>query len=429
MTSRRLGALAVAITSLAVAAPAGAASDPLRPGQWGLTMIAADEAHPTATGAGAVVAIIDSGVRKTHEDLAGSRLVLGRDFVEDDADPQDGNGHGTHVTGIVGATKGNGKGVSSVAPGATLLAIRVLDDDGAGWEEDVAAGIDHARTRGADVINLSLGEMVPLSAIGLGGEIDAAMDRALDAGIVVVAAAGNNAFPVCEQPSSEGRLLCVGAVDRRRVRAAYSSGPNQFGEGLGVMAPGGSGAYVNDEDIWSTWNDSDSDYEKLAGTSQAAPHVAGVAALLVERGLRGQSVVQRILATAQDAGPSGPDPAYGAGIVDARRAVSSSSTGTGSSGASVTAQRRHSIGYVLRNGIPVRVRAAGNGRSTAIGTVRGKKVVAGSRTLSAGRTSTIRARPTRYGRRLLRRARRVTVRMRVTLPGARPHVRYVRLNR
>src|SRR4051794_14787276 len=106
--------LAVAVVVLAVAAPpAGAAPDPLRAQQWGLDMIQADQAHATTTGEGAVVAVVDTGVDAGHADLQG-RLVPGWDFVDGDATPQDGNEHGTHVTGIIAANANNGIGVDSV---------------------------------------------------------------------------------------------------------------------------------------------------------------------------------------------------------------------------------------------------------------------------------------------------------------------------
>src|SRR4051812_31285081 len=178
-----------------------AANDPRRGEQWNLDLIESDAAHATSTGAGAVIAVVDTGVAAGHPDLAG-QILPGHDFVQDDATPQDGNGHGSHVSGIALAATGNGVGISSVAPGAKLLPVRVLDDDGSGTSEDVAAGIDWARTHGADVINLSLGSEIPIVGASGGDEIDAAIRRALAAGLVVVAAAGNNGVPVCEQPAA-----------------------------------------------------------------------------------------------------------------------------------------------------------------------------------------------------------------------------------
>ena len=194
----------------------------------------------------------------------------------------------------------------------------MLGDDGGGATDDVARGVDYARTHGADVINLSLGSEVPLIGATGGDAFDAAVHRAIAAGIVVVAAAGNNGVPVCEQPAAGDGLLCVGAVDKRKQRSFFSS----FGSGLGLVAPGGSGGSATGmpgEDVLSTFKGSA--YEALAGTSQAAPHVSGVAALLVARGVRGQAAVKRILATASDLGTPGTDAEYGAGLVNARAAV------------------------------------------------------------------------------------------------------------
>ena len=318
-------------------------------------MVQADQAHSTATGAGAVVAVVDSGVMAGHPDLQG-RLRAGYDFVENDATPQDENGHGTHVSGIVAANTDNDIGVASVAPGATILPVRVLDADGGGDSTTVAKGIDWAVDQGAQVINLSLGPDVPLT--GSDPVFDATIDRALDRGVIVVAAAGNSGLPACDQPSGQGRLLCVGAVDKRRDRSYFSN----FGNGLGLVAPGGSGLPFQDEDVLSTYNDGG--YQEIAGTSQATPHVAGVAALLVSKGVRGQAAVDRILATADDAGPAGPDPQFGAGIVDARRAVAGL-TGGGAGGRGRSSARAcqsariQKIRTVLRRGLRVRCLAAG----------------------------------------------------------------------
>jgi subtilisin family serine protease len=415
------------LVALVAAAPAGAA-DPRRGEQWNLDMIEADAAHAVSTGAGATVAVVDSGVQADHPDLKG-RIGPGYDFVDHDTTPQDGDGHGTHVTGIVGAASGNGVGIESVAPGATLMPVRVLGNDGSGNIDDVARGVDWARTHGADVINLSLGSDVPLVGAMGGDTFDAAIRRALAAGIVVVAAAGNNSVPVCEQPAASDGLLCVGAVDKRRQRSFFSS----FGEGLGLVAPGGSGTSAGGadvgEDILSTYPPST--YQELAGTSQAAPHVSGVAALLVARGVRGQAAVKRLLATATDLGAPGNDAEYGAGLVDARAAVTglggSGGAGGGGSGSPaggralrpfVHVKRRQAARTVLRRGIRARVRAAKSGRVRVRAVAHGRLVARGSRRVRARRAATVVARLTRYGRRLAR-GRSFRVRVRVRLPGER----------
>jgi subtilisin family serine protease len=419
-----------ALLALLAAAPATAA-DPRRGEQWNLDLIEADAAHAVSTGAGAVVAVVDSGVQGDHPDLAG-RIGAGYDVVQRDGTPQDGDGHGTHVSGIVAAVSGNGIGVESVAPGATIMPIRVLGDDGGGSTDDVAAGVDYARTHGADVINLSLGSEVPLiGAIG-GDAFDEAVRRAIAAGIVVVAAAGNNGVPVCEQPSADG-LLCVGAVDKRRQRSFFSS----FGSGLGVVAPGGSGgssAGMAGEDILSTYRGSA--YQELAGTSQAAPHVSGVAALLVARGVRGAAAVKRIRATATDLGSPGEDAEYGAGLVNARAAVAG--LGGGGTGATpggthrtlkpfVRVKRKQRARGVLRRGIRLRVRAVKAGRARVRVKSGGHLIARGSRRLRAERAATLVARLTKRGRRLAR-TRAFKARVRVRLPGERrDRVRTIRV--
>ena len=412
-------------------AAALAANDPRRGEQWNLDLVESDAAHATATGAGAVIAVVDSGVQADHPDLAG-QVLPGRDFVQNDGTPQDGNGHGTHVSGIALAVEGNGVGVSSVAPGAKLLPVRVLDDGGGGTSEGVAAGIDWARTNGADVINLSLGSEVPIIGAMGGDEIDAAIRRALAAGIVVVAAAGNNGVPVCEQPAAGEGLLCVGAVDKRKQRSVFSS----FGNGLGVVAPGGS-LLGGAEDVLSTVPPST--YDVYAGTSQAAPHVAGVAALLVGKGLRGQAAVKRILDTATDLGPAGDDPEYGNGLVNARAAVAglgsgSGGTGGGPSGGSgggtvlrpfVRVRRRQAA---LRRGVRVRLRAAAAGRARVRVRSHGRTIARRVRTVPAGRARTVVARLNRRGRRMARRPGALRARVLVRLPGeSRDRVRRIRI--
>jgi subtilisin family serine protease len=437
----------IAALAVALAAPArGATNDPLRSKQWGMTMIHADEAHATATGAGATVAVIDTGAYFDHPDLQG-RLIAGHDFIDKDETPQDGEGHGTHVAGIVAANTNNGIGVEGVAPGAKVLVVRVLDNSGAGNTDDVAAGIDWAVDHGADVINLSLGPDVPL--VGGSSAFDTAIDRALDRGLVVVAASGNSGLPSCDQPSGSGRLLCVNAVDRNGSKAFYSN----FGDSLGISAPGGSAIGSETDDILSTYASSRPDlgfYNYVAGTSQATPHVAGVAALLVSLGVRGQAAVQRILATARDAGLPGPDAIYGAGIVDAQAAVAglgkggggagggsggggSGGGGSGGSAVKISLSRVQKIRTVLRRGIVVRCTAAGTGRCR-VRALRGKRTLAsGSHAVTAGRAATVYARLNSYGRSVLladlrrRHPLRLRLTLRIALPGAKTQTRTVTL--
>lgn len=419
-------ALATAVLILvAVTATAVAAADPRRGEQWGLDMVQADKAHARATGAGAVVAVVDSGVKADHPDLAG-RVLPGRDFVDEDDQPQDDNGHGTHVAGIVAAVKDNGTGVSSVAPAARILPVRVLGADGSGSAEDVKEGIDYAIAQRADVINLSLGEDVPLRALlGVRDEIDESIEAALDKGIVVAAAAGNSAFPVCSTPGGRGRMLCVGAVDRNGTKALYSN----YGDGLAISAPGGGDLPVSGEGIVSTWNDGD--YAELAGTSQATPHVSGAAALLVSLGVRGQAASDLLRKTATDAGEPGPDPDYGAGIVNAGAAVAAVPAGARPIGAggSFTTARTHRIATVLRRGLRARCTAGASGRCSVRVTRRGRTLARGSRAVTAGRTVTVYARATSHGRRTLGRARRLTAKVTARLPGAGPQTRRVVLRR
>jgi subtilisin family serine protease len=247
----------------------------------------------------------------------------------------------------------------------------------------VAAGIDWATDHGANVINLSLSGTIPVGALGQESDIDAAIGRALAQGVVVVAAAGNDSLPLCQNNPFGGRVLCVGAVDRRGARSFYSS----FGAGVNIVAPGGSGLPGSDEDIVSTYDDGS--YHYLAGTSQAAPHVSGVAALLASLGLHGQAAVQRILATAN-----------ATGVVNAEAAVSGLTRP-----ATVTFRSRQRLRTVLRHGIQISC----GGTCTLAATAKGKTIVRRSRLTRAG---------TRLLRSALRRHRTLHATVTITLGSA-----------
>jgi subtilisin family serine protease len=411
--------LVAVLVCLAAASAAFGAADPRRSQQWGLDIIHADAAHATSTGAGAVVAVVDTGVLASHEDLAG-RLLPGHDFVQNDDTPQDENGHGTHVTGIVAADEGNGKGIEGVAPGAQVMPIRVLDKKGNGTTENVAKGIDYAVAHHADVINLSLGGDAVSSLLGGDDVFTKAVQNALDHGVVVIAAAGNDTAPFCEQPAVTGPLLCVGAIDRRETRTFYSSSGD-------LVAPGGSATLSGpDEDILSTFKNGN--YESLAGTSQATPHVSGVAALLVSLGLHGKAVTNRILATARDAGLPGPDDVYGAGILDAKAAVAGVGSGGGAGGggaggggsakAGITYAHTQRIATVRKHGVKVRCRATAVGRCRVTVTAGGTTIASGTRKVKAGKGATVAAKLTKAGRKLLRKRRKLGARISASVPGA-----------
>jgi subtilisin family serine protease len=354
---KRIAAVFVALVALSIVVPAqapaapcttttyqydsggvpgtGAANDPLFSRQWALDQVNAPEAWARgARGAGAIVAVVDTGVDLQHPDLQ-SKLVAGRDFVADGEDcpagPQDENGHGTHVAGIAAAVTNNGIGVAGVAPDAQIMPVRVLDAEGSGSNEDVAAGITWAADNGADVINLSLGELPVVGQLPpLNEDIEAAVTHAWDRGSLVVAAAGNESFPLCSYPSFADHAVCVAATDSRGLPSYYSNFPLNKTM-LGFRAPGGVGSVFceDDEDIWSTvWPGSGfecqgtgtiSGYETLAGTSMASPQVAGVAAILSGQGLTNEQIVERLKQTSSNHGSY--DPVMGYGIVDADAAT------------------------------------------------------------------------------------------------------------
>jgi subtilisin family serine protease len=343
-----------ALTAAALAAPTG---DEYFAKQWGLQQVKAPAAWATTRGAGAVVAIVDSGVDRSHPELSG-KLVGGATFFECDksarggscgnGDWLDGNKetaseHGTHVAGIAAAQGDNGIGIAGVAPDASILPVKVLDAEGGSFA-DIAAGIRYAADNGADVINLSLGALPGVQALtftGVIGDVQKAITEARGKGVVVVAAAGNDfQVPLCGTPAFDRGALCVTATDKREAPAAYSNmGINQ--QLQSVAAPGGSLLPVCGEDVLSTVPAGTSrsaqacgytdDYDEYAGTSMAAPHVAGVATLLAAQGLSGNDIMTKLLTTSRQpvSGLRGVfTPSYGFGIVDAVAALGGSTATT-----------------------------------------------------------------------------------------------------
>jgi type VII secretion-associated serine protease mycosin len=269
-----------------------------------LAPLRVDRAWDVSKGSGVTVAVVDTGVDLNHPDLAG-RLVAGRDIANNDATPQDDVGHGTMVAGIIAADRNNHRGGAGIAPLASIMPIKVLGGDGSGDDTDIAAGIDWARTHGADVINMSLGG--PSTDVVL----EQAVADAIAAGIVVVAAAGNDGAETVGYPASYPGVIAVSATTHTGALVAFSS----YGERVDVAAPG--------LDITSTALGSSEAYDVESGTSFSSPIVAGIAALVRAHnpGFTGAQTRARLLDTARDVGPPGLDRAFGHGMVDALAAV------------------------------------------------------------------------------------------------------------
>ena len=302
---------------------AGFPNDPLFPRQWNLDQIHAPEAWAAgATGKGAVIAIIDTGVDVRHPDLGG-RIVLPRGaecaYVLDDL------GHGTHVAGVAAASTDNSRGIAGVAPGAMVMPF--------GPYGNPADRIRIAADSGADVINMSWTSIEASPVDPLHPDLTEALDYAWEKGVVLVAAAGNNRWPNCEHPASHPKVLCVASTDSTGRPSHLSNLPNKV-EGVTLRAPGGVGVGGCDatDDIWSTLPPSSTygscgafpGYEPLGGTSMAAPHVAGVAAMLSGLGFSRDRIVECIVSTAFNPVTGGrgmQDPVYGYGILDAASAV------------------------------------------------------------------------------------------------------------
>ncbi len=278
-------------------------NDPLYGQQWGPKAIKADRAWDIQRGNHSIkIAIVDTGINYTHEDLAGNYVLGGYDWINDDSDPKDDHGHGTHCAGIATAVLNNSKGIAGIA-NVSIMAEKVLNESGFGSSWTVSQGIEHAADQGADVISLSLGSDSPSQLL------KEACEYAWDSGCVLVAAAGNENAPIV-YPAAFDTVIAVGALENETKRVWWSN----HGPELELMAPG-----VN---ILSTYCPGNS-YAYGSGTSMAAPHVAGVAALVWSNcpDFTNQKVREYLNSTADDLGEPGWDSYYGWGRVDAEGAI------------------------------------------------------------------------------------------------------------
>ncbi len=287
--------------------PAGAPDDPYYPEQVDLAQIGVPEAWTTTTGnPSVVVAVIDTGIDLAHPDLDGVPLTAARNVVWNNGDVHDDVGHGTWVAGTILAETDNAQGVAGVAPDVTLMPIKIADDDGWISLSDALDAVDWAREHGADIINMSFGGWLSLEQVELG---QPTFTTAREAGILMVAASGNDGMPARNYPASFRGVVSVGAVDAADELAWFST----TGKALDIVAPG--------VDLWSTVPDGQ--YELGSGTSGASPLVAGVASLVLAArpGLDVTELEAVLRASTVDLGVPGRDPEYGDGRIDAAAAL------------------------------------------------------------------------------------------------------------
>jgi len=304
-----------------------------------------DEVHDMGiTGDGVTIGIIDTGIDPNHESLddmddnpgtTDPKIIAFKDYINGRTEPYDDHGHGTHCAGIAAGTGGPTHRYMGMAPDSQLVGLKVLDSGGSGWEQDIIAAIEWAvinkGTYNIRVISMSLGG----SATTGHDPMLQASNNAVNSGIVVVVAAGNSgpngggsscrnprdpsgsSYSICS-PGNAEKVITVGAIDKNRVIAGFSSRgptlderlkPDVTAVGVWVTAPGA--------------NKNPDTYISMSGTSMATPMVAGIAALILEHDpdVTPDDLKSLLQETAVDRGDPGADNTYGYGIVDAYEAI------------------------------------------------------------------------------------------------------------
>lgn len=271
--------------------------------QWNLPSIAAEKGWTVSKGdEGVIIAVLDTGVQSNHPDLKG-KLIQGTNIVNTGSAPDDDVGHGTHVTGIIGASVNNGEGVAGVSWYNKIMPVKVLDSSGAGSTYSVAQGIIWAVDHGAKVINMSLGNYAQAEFL------HDAIKYAYERDVVLIAASGNDNTQRPGYPAAYPEVFAVAATNNNKEKASFSN----YGDYIDVAAPGDS--------IASTYPGSQ--YAALSGTSMASPHVAALAGLIrsVNPDLTNEEVMEVMRVSARDLGDEGKDIYFGYGEIDLDKAL------------------------------------------------------------------------------------------------------------
>jgi subtilisin family serine protease len=311
------------------------------PDLWGLKKINSEKAWDQVTGSTSViVASIDTGVDRNHEDLKENMWVnsaevplngrdddgngyvddyYGWDFINNDNDPMDDHGHGTHTAGTITAAGNNSLGVVGVSWKSKIMALKFLNMNGGGTTGAAVGALHYAADMGAKISSNSWG------ALGQSSLIDDAIKYEHDRGMVIVVAAGNDGADALDySPASADYALTIGATDPNDNRAPFSN----WGEKIDVTAPGADILSLKAPNGWGCSALVGTSYCRMSGTSMATPHVAGLAALLVSLypTLTNEEIRQILRSSAVDLGSVGKDLHFGYGRIDAGYALSSAST-------------------------------------------------------------------------------------------------------
>lgn len=281
------------------------ADDPEFSDQWALNAVKIPDAWEISKGSpDVIVAMIDSGISREHEDLAAADIRQGWDYVSDTPVEEDLLGHGTMTTGVIAATTNNAVGVSGVCWNVEIIPFKVFGKENGASTSDICSALYDAADAGADIINLSLG-----SSSSSGSE-SAAISYAISKGCIVVASAGNDGDSSYNYPASYDKVVSAGSVNRTLVHSYFSNSNNR----VDVSAPG--------NDILTTAGNASS-YEEVSGTSFSSPYVAGIAALALayDDNIDAAEFHKILKYTSTDKGTEGYDNRYGYGVIDAQKVL------------------------------------------------------------------------------------------------------------